>query len=304
MAAVPEDVQHVLRVLRQHVQTDQLLGVSAVPRGAAGALVGAAAAAPVAVQSPTGGLPDDVTPASRLSEAGPAAARRPVPPVAVPKRNTGTPGPEQPLTRQVKIQVLADMDVNEVRGCTACVLCQGRTQTVFGEGDPDARLMFVGEGPGETEDRLGRPFVGRAGELLNKMILAMGLTREQVFIANIVKCRPPNNRAPTPQEVVACSGFLRRQIQTINPAVIVTLGGPAAKHLLNTTVGITAIRGTWHQYEGLLPEGPSVAVMPTFHPAYLLRAYTEDNRRKVWSDLRQVMDRLGPARRCGIQGRT
>jgi uracil-DNA glycosylase family 4 len=187
------------------------------------------------------------------------------------------------------------MEAQEVRACTLCGLCEGRTQTVFGEGDPDAKLMFIGEGPGQNEDRLGRPFVGRAGDMLNKQITAMGLSREEVYIATVVKCRPPNNRAPTPIEAQTCWGYLRRQIQAIQPQVIVTLGGPATKLLLNTTKGITAVRGTWHYFDQLVPDGPAIPVMPTFHPAYLLRAYTPENRKKVWSDLQAALVFLGAA---------
>ena len=191
-----------------------------------------------------------------------------------------------------KRQALTAMDEEEVRVCTKCALCQSRTNTVFGEGDPDAGLMFIGEGPGQNEDEQRRPFVGRAGDLLNKQIKAMGFEREQVFIANIVKCRPPNNRTPASDEVEACSDYLRRQIAVIQPKVIVTLGGPAAKMMLKTKEGITRIRGTWFSYGGLQPEGPAIPIMPTFHPAYLLRAYTTDNRQKVWSDLQQAMTLL------------
>ena len=179
------------------------------------------------------------------------------------------------------------MEEQEVRGCVKCPLHQSRTQTVFGEGDPDAPIMFIGEGPGQTEDEQGRPFVGRAGELLNKMIEAMGYQREQVYITNIVKSRPPNNRAPNPAEVSACWPYLRRQIEIIRPKAIVTLGGPAAKTLLETREGITRLRGTWYQYNEVQPPVP---VMPTFHPAYLLRAYTRENRARVWSDLQAVRD--------------
>lgn len=197
------------------------------------------------------------------------------------------------MDRQGKIAILDAIDRDEVRGCTKCELCRGRIQTVFGDGDPDAKLMFVGEGPGETEDRLGKPFVGKAGDLLEKMIIAMGLTREQVYIANVVKCRPPNNRTPTPPEVDACSDYLRRQIMTIQPKVIVTLGGPATKLLLQTSQGITAVRGTWHTLTGgLLGNLPPIPVMPTFHPAYVLRQYTKETRGKVWSDLQKVMEVL------------
>lgn len=170
-----------------------------------------------------------------------------------------------------------------VAHCTQCALCQGRTNTVFGEGDPNADLMFVGEGPGREEDLQGRPFVGRAGKLLDKMIAAMQFRREEVFIANIVKCRPPDNRIPHPAEAETCLPYLRRQIEFIQPRVIVLLGGTALKFLLNRG-GIMKTRGTWLEFEG-------TPVMPTFHPSFLLR----DPRRKrpVWEDLQQVMAVLG-----------
>ncbi len=138
--------------------------------------------------------------------------------------------------------------------------------------------MFIGEGPGRDEDLQGRPFVGRAGELLDKMISAIGLRREEVYIANVVKCRPPDNRTPTPQEAQTCLGYLKRQIELINPGVIVTLGATPLRELLGLTTGITRIRGQWQRY-GDIP------VMPTFHPAYVLRQYTQDVRRAVWMDL-------------------
>ncbi|MEX2214434.1 MAG: uracil-DNA glycosylase [Phycisphaeraceae bacterium] len=196
------------------------------------------------------------------------------------------------LTSKEKKRTLEEMDTNEVRPCNKCVLCETRTQTVFGNGDPDAKLLFIGEGPGEQEDLQGVPFVGKAGQKLTEMIKAMGLSRETVFIANVVKCRPPGNRTPLTGEIEACWDYLLRQIATIQPHVIVTLGGPATKTLLQTQRGITSIRGIWHHFNGLKPQGPAVPVMPTFHPAYLLRAYTPENRKKVWSDLQAVMKLL------------
>jgi DNA polymerase len=169
--------------------------------------------------------------------------------------------------------------------CTRCRLHAGRTNVVFGVGNPRARLMFIGEGPGADEDAQGEPFVGRAGQKLNDMIRAIGLERAQVYIANVVKCRPPDNRDPKPDEIATCSPFLVGQIEAIRPAVIVTLGSPATRTLLNTKIGITRLRGTWHEYRGL-------PVMPTYHPAYLLRAYTEENRRKVWEDLKAARARM------------
>ena len=186
-----------------------------------------------------------------------------------------------PEDRAAALQVLRE----ELGECTRCKLHEGRSKIVFGVGDPCAGLMFVGEGPGADEDRRGEPFVGRAGKKLDEMIVAIGLSREQVYIANVVKCRPPQNRDPERDEIATCSPFLTRQIETIRPKVIVTLGSPATRLLLDTRVGITRLRGTWHQFRG-------IPVMPTFHPAYLLRAYTKENRRKVWEDLRAARSRL------------
>jgi DNA polymerase len=165
-------------------------------------------------------------------------------------------------------------------------LCETRTNTVFGEGNIDTQVFFIGEGPGENEDLSGRPFVGRAGDMLGKWIAAMGLTREQVYIANIVKCRPPGNRVPAPDEVATCTPYLERQIEIIRPPVIVTLGLPAAKYMLNTKLGMNKIRGTWQNWRG-------IKLMPIFHPAYVLRAYTTEVRAAVWSDLQQVMKEIG-----------
>lgn len=196
------------------------------------------------------------------------------------------------LNAQEKQELLDQMNRFEVQSCRSCDLCKTRTQTVFGEGKATAQLMFVGEGPGQNEDLQGRPFVGKAGSLLEKMIVAMGLSRQEVYIANVVKCRPPNNRTPQTAEVLACGAYLLRQIAIIQPKVIVTLGGPAAQLILNTKQGITRTRGQWHSFDALKPEGPAIDVMPTFHPAYLLRSYTHDNRQKVWQDLQAVMTRL------------
>ncbi len=191
-----------------------------------------------------------------------------------------------------KAAELDAIDVNEVRNCTKCGLCKGRNKTVFGEGNPDADLFFIGEGPGAEEDKQGIPFVGRAGELLTKMITAMGLTRQDVFIGNIVKCRPPGNRAPMADEVEACLDYLIRQLQIIQPRVIVTLGNPATHTMLNTKVGITRLRGQWQSLPMLDADLAGIKVMPTFHPAFVLRQYTRDNRQKVWSDLQEVMREL------------
>ena len=176
----------------------------------------------------------------------------------------------------------------DIGPCTRCRLSAGRTNIVFGVGNPRARLMFVGEGPGADEDAQGEPFVGRAGKKLNEMIQSIGLTRDQVYIANVVKCRPPDNRTPEPDEIATCSPFLVRQIEAIAPDVIVALGAPAAKTLLGTRVGITALRGKFGSFRG-------IPVMPTFHPAYLLRAYTVENRRLVFEDLKAARSRMSQA---------
>jgi DNA polymerase len=168
--------------------------------------------------------------------------------------------------------------------CTRCKLHKGRKNIVFGEGSPSARLMFIGEGPGKDEDAKGRPFVGEAGRLLDRLIDRMGLRREDVYIANIVKCRPPGNRDPEDDEAEACMGFLRQQIEAIGPEVIMTLGRIAAHRLLETKVPITKLRGRFQRY-GHIP------VMPTFHPAYLLR--NPKDKMLVWADAQEVLHKLG-----------
>jgi len=187
-----------------------------------------------------------------------------------------TPAPEHPST----LESLDDIKTEIGPACTRCKLCSlGRSQIVFGTGHPKARLMFVGEAPGEEEDERGEPFVGRSGQLLTKIIEAIGLSREQVYIANVIKCRPPNNRNPEPDEVAACEPFLFRQIDVINPAVIVPLGKFAAQCLLKTTDPITRLRGRRFNYRG-------TTLIPTFHPAYLLR--NPSAKREVWDDMKLV----------------
>lgn len=171
----------------------------------------------------------------------------------------------------------------EITRCQKCRLCAGRTYPVPGEGNPHARLMFIGEGPGHDEDQTGRPFVGRAGQLLDKMIGAIGLSREEVFIANVVKCRPPQNRAPEADEVAACMPYLRAQVGLIRPQVIVLLGSSALGAILGPEHRITRERGAWIERKG-------VWFMPTFHPAALLR--DESKKRPVWEDLKKVRDKL------------
>jgi len=173
----------------------------------------------------------------------------------------------------------------EIGDCRRCKLAGGRTHLVFGVGNPNADLMFVGEGPGRDEDLKAEPFVGRAGQLLTEIIQkGMKLRRADVYIANVVKCRPPDNRNPEPDEIASCLPFLKRQIETVRPRVIVALGKFAAQTLLETTTPITRLRGNWHLYCG-------VRLMPTLHPAYLLR--NPGDKRLVWEDIKQVMAELG-----------
>lgn len=171
----------------------------------------------------------------------------------------------------------------EVLGCQECDLCRTRTNVVFGAGNPKAKLMFVGEAPGQEEDKQGLPFVGRAGQLLTKIIEAMGLKRQDVYIANILKCRPPNNRPPLPAEILACRDNVKRQVEIIKPRVICTLGKFASQTLLAKETPISALRGNFYEYNG-------IKVMPTFHPAYLLR--NPEDKRLVWQDMKKVMKEL------------
>lgn len=167
-----------------------------------------------------------------------------------------------------------------VAGCTACALHQGRTQTVFGVGNREADWMVIGEAPGEQEDLQGEPFVGRAGQLLNEMIRAVGLRREAVYIANVVKCRPPKNRDPAPEEAAACEEYLKGQVALLKPKIILAVGRVAAQNLLNTTTPIGKLRGQVHYYD-------RIPLVVTYHPAYLLRSQTE--KRRAWEDLKLAM---------------
>jgi uracil-DNA glycosylase family 4 len=194
--------------------------------------------------------------------------------------------PEQILSEKGTLpRNLLQQISSELKNCTRCKLCEKRKTVVVGEGNPRARLVFVGEGPGEQEDIQGRPFVGKAGQLLDKMIGAMGLSREDVMILNVVKCRPPGNRNPEPDEIEACSPFLYRQLDAIQPEVIVALGKFAAQTLLKTEERISSLRGRFHA----LPKRDT-KLMPTFHPAFLLR--NPESKREAWEDLKKVADAL------------
>ena len=256
------------RQIRQLIETDRLLGVESVPvdrtrtvevQVHAGAQRSAAPAPP-----PTHAAP-------RTPQAG--AQRSAAPDSPAPKA-----APSGDDLNTLREELTAWVQNNWPQ--------DGWQNVVFGEGDPNAALMFIGEGPGADEDAQGRPFVGRAGQLLDKQITAMKLKREQVYIANIAKTRPPGNRVPTPDEAEQWLPWLERQIQIIQPKVIVTLGATSAKYLLgNAKFAITRERGKWREYLG-------IALMPTFHPAYVLRRYTPEVRRQVWNDLQKVMEKL------------
>jgi uracil-DNA glycosylase family 4 len=180
----------------------------------------------------------------------------------------------------------------ETRQCRKCDLGSLRTNAVPGEGDPKARIVLVGEGPGADEDAQGRPFVGRAGQLLDRIIEACGLKRSDIFICNVLKCRPPDNRDPRPEEIISCFPYLQRQIEIIEPEIIIAMGAHAARTLLNTNKSIGQLRGQFHEYYAGLGR-PPIKVMPTYHTAYLLRNYSQDNRRRVWEDMKKVLTELG-----------
>ncbi|MFP4347080.1 MAG: uracil-DNA glycosylase [Thermodesulfobacteriota bacterium] len=192
---------------------------------------------------------------------------------------------EKPKTRSESIRPEFLKDIQgDLGDCRRCKLCERRTHIVFGTGNAEARLMFVGEGPGRDEDLQGEPFVGAAGRLLTKIIQAIQLTREEVYIANIIKCRPPGNRNPEPEEIRTCYPFLERQIQAIRPEFICALGSFAARTLLSTTQPISRLRGRFHDYKG-------IKVVPTFHPAFLLR--NPERKRDVWEDMKMLMREMG-----------
>ena len=199
--------------------------------------------------------------------------------------------PEPPAPRVADPEAVEALEALRERalGCTACALCEKRNKVVFGSGSPAADLMFIGEGPGAQEDRQGLPFVGPAGELLTKIIEAIELTREEVYIANIVKCRPPGNRDPQPDEVAACRGYLEEQIDLIRPRAIVALGRVAAQTLLGNDQALGRMRGTWYDVRG-------VATRVTYHPAALLR--NASFKRPTWEDMQIVRDRLRGVEDC------
>ena len=253
-----------------------------------------AEAAPTRVESHTAATSSDFSAAVRAAMAAAAPGRAPAAPINVvpsaPQKSApaATILPATAPSLFEAIERIAGDTLPRIRedigDCTRCKLHKGRTKIVFGTGNPNADLMFVGEGPGRDEDLSGEPFVGRAGKLLTDMIKAMGLQRENVYIANVVKCRPPENRLPEKDEITTCSPFLMRQIDAIKPKVICTLGSCSAQTLLQTALGISKLRGEWFDFRG-------TKLMPTYHPAYLLR--NPGAKPEVWKDLQKVMAVLG-----------
>lgn len=211
----------------------------------------------------------------KAARPAPAPVTRAAPPATPP-----APSPRVAPPVQVTLEAIA----LRIAACTACGLCEQRTRTVPGQGNAHPEIAFVGEGPGHDEDLQGLAFVGKAGQLLTQMIEAMGYSRDEVWIGNIVKCRPPNNRTPLEPEMQSCLPFLKEQLVILQPKVIVCLGATAVKGLLATTQGITRMRGQWQSFDG-------IDVMPTFHPAYLLR--NPSAKHDAWSDLKAVLNRLG-----------
>ena len=244
---------------------------------------------------PAAADPREEAPVPPRTDSRPAPATAPSPAPSA-GHAAGIPGPSlrAPGDRAGRAARLEEIAARHAAACPHCTRASGWTNLVFGEGAPEASVMFVGEAPGETEDRVGRPFVGPAGEKLDEMIKAMGLTRGNVYVANVLKARPPGNRTPLPDEVAACAPFLVEQILAVQPKAIVALGGSAVRALLGVDTGITRLRGQWLEWTP--PTGaecPPIPVMPTYHPSYVLRTYTVEVRRQVWSDLRAVMARVG-----------
>jgi DNA polymerase len=298
---VRRDLAKLASSLRAYIEWQQEAGTVGFPKRPAGQALHAPAAPresahdPALVASELVHTPaasrEPATAAAR--EPATAAAPEPVPSAAASRESTPTPStpahdaPSEPVPdRNVRLPQLA----TEVASCTKCGLAATRTQTVFARGNPEAQLCFVGEAPGADEDAQGLPFVGRAGQLLDRMIGAMGLSPERdVYICNILKCRPPGNRRPEPDEMATCIPYLHEQLALVRPRAIVALGNTAVAALLDTKLGITKLRGQWKLYRG------RTLVMPTYHPSYLLRPSPQQTeaKRQAWQDLQLVMKELG-----------
>ena len=266
---VDSDLAELAALTAEHLRWEMDLGSRGLPEASLDALERAVEAASPAASPAASAEP---TPIAR--PAATEAPERPQAPAAAPAPSAE----EAPVDARTRLTVLAE----EAASCTACRLHEGRTRSVFARGNPDGALVaFVGEGPGFHEDQQGLPFVGKAGQLLDKMIAAMGLSQDEIYVCNVVKCRPPDNRTPNPDEAAACMRFLEGQLDAVKPQVIVALGRHAAENL---GVGGGGWRGRWGTFAG-------VRVMPTYHPAYLLRS--PEQKRPVWEDLQKVVAALG-----------
>lgn len=286
-------------LLAQHAKTTQLLGVDFLPLGNPppshfqSQFENHPTSKPIP-EPPAHPQPDSTIEPKPIHDFAPTPQTPPTPKISITTDTTSIRAAHESLTDpQQKLDALQEKYTQDAPHAN---FTTSFTNTVFGQGNPAADLMFIGEAPGQQEDQSGLPFVGPAGQLLDKMILAMGLSRESVYITNVLKTRPPNNATPTRDEALACAPYLYEQIRIINPKVIVTLGLPATHLLLDTTQPMRAMRGHFHSFPpASLSQTnlPTIDLMPTYHPAFLLRAYTQDNRAKVWSDLTQVIEKLG-----------
>lgn len=270
-----EELSSLVKQTKEQITYFQELGVTGIELQA----VDSSAAESDPLLAPQ--FPTPVVARARQDAAVSTAKVAPVNPTAAPGSLFYDPG--KPAEVIVKSDESLEQIWAELKDCTRCSLHEGRTHVVNTEGNPRARLMFVGEAPGADEDAQARPFVGRAGQLLTKIIEAIGFKREDVLIGNVNRCRPPANRAPMPDEAATCKPFLLREIASVKPDVIVVLGNTAMKNLLDTKVGITRLRGEFQDFKG-------IKVMPTFHPAYLLR--DPSKKRETWEDLKKVRDYL------------
>ncbi len=279
---LPPDIR-LRKVLQQRLESLRRAGVSHLPRPTADAKKPMAAAPPlqVAVEtpSPTPRTVDEVTPPVDVPAATPAVES---PSLFSPEPKVAVRPAAAPVDRVAALRVLQE----EVAACTRCAhLAKTRTQTVFGVGNPHPRIVFMGEAPGFDEDKQGEPFVGAAGQLLTRIIEnGMGLRRSDVYILNTLKCRPPNNRTPEPEEVANCRGFFEQQLDILQPEYIVCLGAVAALNVLETKLAVGRLRGRFHDYRG-------IKVLVTYHPAYLLR--NPDDKRKTWDDIKMLMRDMG-----------
>ena len=277
------ELRAIAASLRAYLELQADSGATGIPRGER---VARPRGEPGVAPPPAPPSPPSAPEPVRLVVASPPLAVPSAPPQVAPVARAPEPPPAHPPTKVRELPVLAEA----VASCRACRLAETRKNTVFSRGNPRAPLVFVGEAPGADEDAQGLPFVGRAGQLLDKMIVAMGLDPEHdVYVCNIVKCRPPENRRPEPDELAACFPYLDEQLANVAPKVMVAMGNTAVAALFDTKMGITRVRGTWKMYKGKIP------TMPTYHPSYLLRASPQqaEAKRQCWDDLQAVMKELG-----------